>query len=50
MAINDPFPTASAGGGFDLDAVGAINVAAVPEPAALAALGLLAVSAGRRRK
>lgn len=35
--INDPWPTAFASGGFDLDAVGVINTA-VPEPSSLLAL------------
>jgi hypothetical protein len=40
-AINDPYPTAFASGGFDLDAVGVINV--VPEPGTwtLLACGLI---------
>jgi hypothetical protein len=42
--VNDPYPTAFASGGFDLDAVGVIN--SVPEPsvtalAAIVAMGLL---------
>jgi hypothetical protein len=50
--INDPFPTAFASGGFDLDAVGVINPAAVPEPAsaALFALGAAAVAVRLRRR
>lgn len=50
--VNDPWPTASASSGFDLDAVGVIN--AVPEPAgwALAAIGvgLFAIACKRKRK
>lgn len=49
-AILDPYPTALATGGFDLDAVGALQVVPVP-PALLllgSALGLL-VGAGRMR-
>ena len=38
--VNDPYPTAFASGGFDLDGVGVLN--AVPEPAGLA----LAATAG----
>jgi hypothetical protein len=42
--INDPYPTAFASGGFDLDAVGVIN--AVPEPGSwiLLAMGSLGVA------
>ena len=40
--INDPFPTEFASGGFDLNGVGVINMAAVPEPSGLA-LGLPAI-------
>ncbi len=48
--VNDPYPTAFASGGFDLDAVGVINV--VPEPGAvvLAVAGAMALLAMRRRK
>src|SRR5262249_31074103 len=42
-AINDPYPTAFASGGFDLDAVGAIHV--VPEPAAWGLVVIAAVVA-----
>jgi hypothetical protein len=47
--VNDPYPSAFASGGFDLDGVGVIN--AVPEPAgwALAALAAVLV-AGRFRQ
>ncbi len=47
--VNDPWPTASASSGFDLDAVGVIN--AVPEPSSFALLmigGVLGFR-GRRR-
>ena len=48
-AINDPYATPFASGGFDLDGVGVIN--AVPEPASFAALafGALAFLRHRRR-
>ncbi len=50
--VNDPWPTAFASSGFDLDAVGVIHQ--VPEPAAwlLAATGLLGIQwfYGRRRQ
>lgn len=50
-AVNDPYPTAFASGGFDLDAVGVIN--AVPEPATLVLAAWAAVAMawrGIRRK
>ena len=47
-AINDPFPTAFASGGFDLDAVGVFHQA-VPEPTTLATLALAGVVLRRRR-
>ena len=47
--INDPFPTNSASSGFDLDAIGAINI--VPEPGSLVLAGLaIACIAGWRRR
>jgi hypothetical protein len=51
--INDPYPTAFASGGFDLDAVGVVH--AVPEPGSLAigsasAVAMLAVCTRRRRR
>ena len=48
--INDPFKTPFASGGFDLDAVGVIHAAPVPEPATIGALafGLLALRRRRR--
>jgi hypothetical protein len=45
--VNDPYPTAFASGGFDLDAVGVIN--AVPEPSTLALAGLAAAICLLRR-
>jgi hypothetical protein len=47
--VNDPYPTAFASGGFDLDAVGVIN--AVPEPATsvLFASAMLILACRRRR-
>lgn len=47
-AINDPWATPFAAGGFDLDGVGAIHV--VPEPASLAVLGAGAAFLARRRR
>jgi hypothetical protein len=46
--INDPYPTAFASGGFDLDAVGVISAA--PEPTAIALLLPLAALLHRRRR
>lgn len=46
VMINDPFATPFDTGGFDLDAIGAINV---PEPAAMASLAGALVLARRRR-
>jgi hypothetical protein len=48
-AINDPYPTAFASGGFDLDAVGVIN--AVPEPGtwSLLAIGIFVFAWKRNR-
>jgi len=51
--INDPWPTPFASSGFDLNGVGVINMASVPEPSSLvlslSALGIAAV-AWRRAK
>lgn len=49
--VYDPFPT-SGGGGFDLDAIGVIHLAAIPEPSSymLTAAGLLALIAARHRR
>ena len=46
--VNDPYATAFASGGFDLDAVGVIN--AVPEPSTLALAGLAAAICLLRRR
>lgn len=48
--VNDPFTTPFASGGFDLDAVGVIHAAPVPEPSALAALAFGALALRRRRR
>jgi len=46
--VNDPWPTPFASSGFDLDAVGVLNV--VPEPASAALLGAGAVLLLNRRR
>ena len=48
--INDPYSTPFASGGFDLDAVGVIHAAPVPEPGTFAILGLAALILRRRRR
>ena len=49
--IFDAFSPNNALGGFDLDAVGVVSAAAVPEPSSVALLGLAsAVVIGRRRR
>jgi hypothetical protein len=50
--INDPFPTPFASGGFDLEAVGVMHFAAVPEPSSflLVSAGAIGVAAWRRRR
>lgn len=50
--VNDPWPTASSSSGFDLDAVGAINVVPEPSGATLMAMPmvLVALAAARRLK
>ena len=48
--INDPFTTPYASSGFDLDAVGVLNVASVPEPTTLAAALAASLSLARRRR
>ncbi|MGD9648385.1 MAG: PEP-CTERM sorting domain-containing protein [Pirellulales bacterium] len=50
--VNDPWPTAFASGGFDLDAVGVLNQVPEPSSLVLAATALasgLAAALGRRR-
>ena len=44
--INDPLATSTTSAGFDLDAVGVINVAPVPEPSSIALLLALGGAAG----
>lgn len=46
--INDPYPTAFASGGFDLNGVGVLNM--VPEPAGLTLLAIGAALAGWMRQ
>lgn len=50
--INEPFPTAFASGGFDLDAVAVLNQSTVPEIGSLAAwgIGIGLVWLGRRSR
>ncbi len=48
--INDPYSTPFASGGFDLDAVGVIHTAPVPEPTSLACLGVGVLALIRRRR
>lgn len=53
--VNDPYSTPFSSGGFDLDAVGVLHTAAVPEPAAIVSLGLglsilVALRSGCRRR
>ncbi len=49
--INDPFPSPFASSGFDLNGVGVINVASVPEPSSLvlglAGIGIVLVASPR---
>ena len=47
--INDPWPTNFATGGFDLDAVGVLNFAPLPEPSAIVLLASAALCAASRR-
>ena len=49
-AINDPWPTNFATGGFDLDAVGVLHFSNVPEPSAMLLLGLAALCVATRRR
>ncbi|MEO6738908.1 MAG: PEP-CTERM sorting domain-containing protein [Chthoniobacteraceae bacterium] len=48
--INDPWPTAFDTGGFDLDAVGVLNFAPVPEPSSIVLLAAAALCAAVRRR
>lgn len=48
--INDPWRTNFATGGFDLDAVGVLNFAPVPEPSAVLLLATAALWAAARRR
>lgn len=50
--INDPFKTPFASGGFDLNGIGVINVATVPEPSSLvlAGLGIAVLGVESRRR
>ncbi len=52
--INEPYPTAFASGGFDLDAVGVLHAVPEPAPWVLLSIGLaalrLASTASRRRR
>ncbi|MBX7165802.1 MAG: PEP-CTERM sorting domain-containing protein [Pirellulales bacterium] len=47
--VNDPFPTAFASGGFDLDAVAVLHEAPEPSSLVLAVIGAAGVCACRRR-
>jgi hypothetical protein len=47
--INDPYPTAFASGGFDLDGVGVLHMVPEPSAAALALVGALALIAIGKR-
>ena len=49
-AVNDPWPTNFATGGFDLDAVGVLNFATVPEPGTALLLATAALCAAARRR
>lgn len=48
--VNDPYPTAFASGGFDLDAVGVINVVPEPGTVVLALVGAAGVVAAIRKR
>ena len=48
--VNDPWPTNFATGGFDLDAVGVLNFATVPEPSTALLLAAAALFAAARRR
>ena len=48
--INDPWATAFGTGGFDLDAVGVLNFAPLPEPSSILLLASAALCAAARRR
>ena len=48
--INDPWPTTFGTGGFDLDAVGVMNFAPLPEPSAIVLLATAGLGLALRRR